>query len=118
MSLAEQMESDVADVLLQTDEHAGTVTRYPAGDTGTPLDVTAIFEPETADRDRRRGDETVRPALLYVAAMQTLDPNDTWEIAGDRYATVTVGTPDAGLVAVELRRTERRHTKPENTDVF
>lgn len=110
-----QQFADSAAVLLE--DQGETVTRYPKGDIGTPVSVTAIFEVRPADRERRRGDETVMPAVLKVSPDETLDPNDIWEIGGDRYATGPISASD-GLVEIEVKRTEKRHTKPDGTDVF
>ena len=100
------------------DVQGNSITRYPKGDLGSPDDdVNAIFTPETATRDRRRGDATVRPAMLLVDADQETDAADLWDIDEDRYATVAVGHADGGMVPIEIKRTEKRHTTPGNTEV-
>lgn len=115
MTLADQMESDVAGVFLQDEEHAQSVTRTPA--TGDPVTVTAIWEPnDTRMRSNQpevehdTGKSHVWKGRLYVASSVTVADSDQWTIDGETYQTHVVGKNEGGMRSIDLQLKERKQT--------
>lgn len=114
MSLASLIAADVSDVFLDTDEHAASVTRYPAGDTTSPATVTAIWcEDELATDSKTRGRDIVRMGSLRVDDAQATDPKDRWLIDSETWETIAVGKEE-GMKKLRLQRVEpeSRNTGP------
>lgn len=114
MTLKEQIVDDVGDVFLDTDDFAEQVTRYPSGDTGSGVAVTAIWFESSQSRDRSAGDETDRSGELSIASSVTVTITDTWLIASEVWQTKTIGFIDGGMRVLTLTRQDKRTTsRPE-----
>lgn len=114
MTLASQMETDVADVFLNTDEHAQTVTRVAGG---VSTSVNAVWEPMESQSDttgpevtHETGKALVWRGRLYVASSQTVAETDEWTIDGETYQCVEIGKPSGGMRVIHLQNKKRVHT--------
>jgi hypothetical protein len=110
MGFREMVEADLDTVFFNTNEFADTVTQWPQGDAGRAVEVTAIFIPEESRRELRRGEEIVRPAVLWVKASVEVHHKDQWEIGGETYQTLKFDPLEHGARRVEIQRNDKSHT--------
>lgn len=112
MTLASQISDDVADVFLNTDDFAETVSRYPLGVAASAESVTAVFAERDPSQDTTRGDDNMRTGALHVADSVDADPRDSWLIQSEVWETTSVSGSSGGMKVVEVKRRERMRTKP------
>ena len=106
MTLADQIDADVADVFLNTNEHAESVTHRPLGNASNDASVAALIWMDEPEIQNTNGRATVQRGYLDVSSTLSLNESDRWEIRGRWYDTETVSTPDTGMVRVAV--VERR----------
>lgn len=103
MTLAAQMLTDVADVFLNTDEHAATYTYTPPL-AGTPRTVTGIWELGEPRVDKSNGVELVHPATLVVASSETFAREGVLTVNSEAWPVVNVGHADTGMRTIAFER--------------
>lgn len=112
MTLSDQFDDDVVDVLINSDEFAQTITRYALGSVGSPSSVTAVVELSARSVERERGKGFIVRGNVHVAATQTVDPRDGWLIGGKRFETEAIDEPISGKVVIHVVRYEVERDSP------
>lgn len=102
MTLADQIAADVADVLLNTEEHAESVTHRPLGNAAADAAVTAVVQFDEPQIEHDRGRKVLQRGVLFVADSLALAETDRWRIRGKFYDIERIGVAEAGLVAVHV----------------
>lgn len=104
------IEQDADEIFFNTDEFAETVTQWPSGEAGSATSITAVFIPEESRRELQRGDEIVRPAVLWVDRSVSVTTKDVYEINDVCYQAIKFDAAEYGARRIELKRNEKDHT--------
>lgn len=115
MGLKDLIAADVSRVILNTEDFAESITRWPEGTQALAESVTAIFLPEESNRDTSRGEETVIPAAVIVSESQEVHRDDVWVIDEQEYATLAIHDPLHGSRTIDVHRIDRKHTTRHQT---
>lgn len=110
MSLAGLIADDVSAVLLNTSDFAESVTRYPAGVTGSAATVTGVFFEDEPDQSLDGGESVLRRAALHISSDQTVDIRDSWLIRSELWQTAGVESANLGSRIIRLSRRDRINT--------
>lgn len=111
MSLRDDIDADVQDVFLDTDELARSITRNIAGSTSNTATVTGVFVPHMVSREETPNDQQTHTASLHLDKDQAATIDDTWVIGGDTWQTVSVGDDHGvGMRELMLRRIDKKQT--------
>ena len=104
MSLKDLMISDVADVFMQTDDFASSVSRLVGGDEGNIRLITGIVGEDTAAPDDQRGRGYSHFRMFDFAATATLTELDAIKIGDLRYGVESITDPVDGMRTAKLTR--------------
>lgn len=110
MGFREMVERDTDNVFFNTSEFAQTVTHWPGGDSGSATSITGVFIPEESRRELVRGEEIVRPAVLWVDDTATITAKDVFVIDGSNYQTLKFDAVEYGARRIEVQRNDKDHT--------
>ena len=105
MTLGDQFATDVANVFINTDEFAETITYTPTGEAG--VSVTAVVERlEGQSQDYVDGDAATYQAMVHVSVASVASPavGDTVTFDGLDWAVVGMLPGDAGLHTLRVER--------------
>lgn len=107
MTLREQMADDVADVFLNEDEHAETVTRTPRGGGATNSFLAVVDVLETT-LDVKSGKQELRRASMMFASDKALNVDDTITVDGVVLMVKSVSLASVGMKTAMLTRSVKR----------
>ena len=111
MTFRDDIDDDVETVFLDTDELARSITRNIAGSTSDTDTVTGVFVPHLVSREETPNDQQTHTASLYLDRSQAATVDDTWNIGGDDWQTVSIGDdPGMGMKELMIRRIDKRQT--------
>ncbi len=110
MTLADQMRDDVADVFLNIEEHAETVTRTPRGG-GDPTSFPAIVDVLETTLDEKEGKQEIRRATMQCASSVTVNIEDVITVGGVGLIVKTVSLASAGMKTYMLTRNVKKSTQ-------
>lgn len=111
MSLATLIAADVSAVILNTDDFAEAVTRYPLGVTASGAATTAVFFEDEPVKSEQGGEEVIRGGRLFLASSVTVDPRDSWLIRSLVWQCAGVESADTGSKIVRVERSDRISTQ-------
>lgn len=111
MSLKDQIIADAAAVFLNEDDFAVSITHWPSGDSGSADSVVALVAFDKTEKVTKNGKRFFTKGTLQVSTTITATDADAWVINGITYQAVTVSPPEGGLVAIEIKYVEKKHTK-------
>jgi hypothetical protein len=106
MTLASQMLTDVADVFLNTDEHAGAYVYTPPLN-GKPRTVTGVWDLKEPSEDKANGLEVVHTATLLVATSESFERDGVLIVNSEIWVVTEVGTDNVGMRAIGFRRNDK-----------
>lgn len=110
MTLKDEINADAAEVFLEVDDFAESVIHWPSGESGSAAPVTALVFWDDAEKVTQGGKKFPVNGTLHVSSGLTLSDDDVWVIGGINYQAVTVGQPAGGLVEVEVKYVQKKHT--------
>jgi len=112
LAFADEIDLQLRDLLSADSGLAVSATRYVAGDVNEAETHQVLWHPDEAPgREFDAGDRVVHHSVLEVSSAASLSIDDTWLIAGRTWQTESVEDVTGGLIAVHVKRTEKRTTK-------
>lgn len=104
MALADQIEADFVDLVLNTDEHAETVTHRPRDNSADDSAITALvtLQDQAESQDRGRQFE-ITGTVDVEAGTLTLDETDRWYVRGRWFSVVAINLQVAGKDRVHIK---------------
>ena len=78
--------------------------RFPLGNYGAQVPVTAIWNEEDAADDQERGHENKRHGWLTILDGTVPDTRDAWQINGESWQTRSWQRDPGGTITAELER--------------
>lgn len=110
MSFRDMVSADTDTIFFNTEEFAESVVHWPGGDSALATSITALFIPEDSRRDVMRGEEIVRPAVLWTKDEIAITRKDAFIVNGITYQTLKFDAVEYGARRVELQRNDKDHT--------
>lgn len=115
MGFQDDLEDDVANVFLNEDEFASSVTHYPQGVVANAAAVTAVVSLKPREKDLERGEGYVVRGTVDVGAGVAVTNKDAWSIGGVRYETKSIDEERLGMITIHIYRYEKDTTRPGGT---